>query len=105
MKILQLCMLIMLPCFSCIPTIYYDRFLDSNGDVQFKRCIMMDDVFIYHAHILFALYMVCVGANTTMSTSIEYELTKIEPSSNTFSMFFIKLMDQLLFLMVSLQIC
>ena len=26
---------------------------DTNGDVQKRRCIMMDDVFIYHAHTLF----------------------------------------------------
>src|SRR3954465_10987917 len=55
---------------------YYDSFLDANGDVQLKRCIMMDDVFIYHAHTLFALSMVCVGANTTMSTLKEHELRK-----------------------------
>src|SRR3954467_7266158 len=55
---------------------YYDSFLDANGDMQLKRCIMMDDVFIYHAHTLFALSMVCVGANNTMSTSMEHQLTK-----------------------------
>jgi hypothetical protein len=26
---------------------YYDILLDANGDMQIKRCIMMDDVFIY----------------------------------------------------------
>src|SRR3954462_12883251 len=55
---------------------YFDSFLDANGDVQLKRCIMMDDVFIYHAHTLFVLYMVCVGTRKTMSTSIVHELTK-----------------------------
>ena len=45
---------------------YYDSLLDANGDVQMKRCIMMDDVFIYHAHTLFALSMVCVGTRNTM---------------------------------------
>jgi hypothetical protein len=36
----------------------------------------MDDVFIYHAHTLFLLSLVCVGTRKTMSTSIEHELTK-----------------------------
>jgi hypothetical protein len=55
---------------------YYNILLDANGDVQTKRCIMMDDVFIYHAHTLFLLSFVCVGMRTTTSTSIENELTK-----------------------------
>src|SRR3954449_11155187 len=55
---------------------YYDSFLDANGDVQLKRCIMMDDAFIYHAHTWFALSMVCVGTRKTMSTSIEHEVRK-----------------------------
>jgi hypothetical protein len=29
---------------------YYNILLDANGDVPTKRCIMMDDVFIYHTH-------------------------------------------------------
>jgi hypothetical protein len=37
---------------------YYDILLDANGDVQTKRYIMMDDVFIYHAHTLFLLSFV-----------------------------------------------
>ncbi len=41
--------------------IYYDKLLNANGDVQKKWCIMMDDVFIYHAHTFFALPIVCVG--------------------------------------------
>jgi hypothetical protein len=38
---------------------YYDILLDANVDVQIKRCIMMNDVFIYHAHTLFWL-LLCV---------------------------------------------
>ena len=49
---------------------------DTNGDVQKRRCIMMDDVFIYHAHTFFSLSILCVGNHTTRSTSIEHELTK-----------------------------
>jgi hypothetical protein len=37
---------------------------------------MMDDVFIYHAHTLFLLSVVCVGTQTTTSTSVEHELAK-----------------------------
>jgi hypothetical protein len=55
---------------------YYDILLDANGDMQIKRCIMMDDVFIYHAHTLFLLSLVCVGTRTITSTSIEHELVK-----------------------------
>jgi hypothetical protein len=55
---------------------YYDTLLDANGDVQTKRYIMMDDVFIYHAHTLFMLSLVCVGIRTSTSTSIEHELAK-----------------------------
>jgi hypothetical protein len=29
--------------------IYDNILLDANGDVHTKRCIMMDDVFIYYA--------------------------------------------------------
>ena len=47
-----------------------------NGDVPKRRCIMRDDVFIYHAHTIFLLSLVCVGTNGPMSTSIEHELTK-----------------------------
>jgi hypothetical protein len=68
--------------------IYYDKLLNANGDVQKKWTIMMDDVFIYHAHTFFALPIVCVGTRKTRSTSIEHELTKralesmIQVSSN-----------------------
>jgi hypothetical protein len=55
---------------------YYDILLGANGDVQIKRCIMMDDVFIYHAHTLFLLSLVCVGTRTKTSTLIEHELAK-----------------------------
>ena len=37
---------------------------------------MMDDVFIYHAHTLFSLSILCVGNHSTRSTSIEHKLTK-----------------------------
>jgi hypothetical protein len=55
---------------------YYDILLEANGDVQIKRCIMMDDIFIYHAHTLFWLSIVCVGTRITTSISIEHELAK-----------------------------
>jgi hypothetical protein len=45
--------------------IYYDALLNANGDVQKKWTIMMDDVFIYHAHTFFALPIVCVGTRKT----------------------------------------
>ena len=41
-----------------------------------KWRIMMDDVFIYHAHTLFSLSNMWVGPNVYLSTSIEHELTK-----------------------------
>jgi hypothetical protein len=53
--------------------IYYDALLNANGDVQNKWNIMMDDVFIYHAHMLFTVPIVCVGTIMPMSTSIEHE--------------------------------
>ena len=40
---------------------YYSCSCASNGYVQEKRTIMMDDVFIYHAHTFFALFCACVG--------------------------------------------
>jgi hypothetical protein len=55
---------------------YYDILLDANGDVQIKRYIMVDDVFIYHAHTLFRLSFVYVVTRITTSTSIEHELAK-----------------------------
>jgi hypothetical protein len=54
----------------------YYNLLDANGDMQRRRCVMMDDVFLYHAHTLFLWSIVCVGTRTIMSTSIEHELTK-----------------------------
>jgi hypothetical protein len=32
---------------------FHNILLDANGDVQMKRYVMMDDVFIYHAHMFF----------------------------------------------------
>jgi hypothetical protein len=55
---------------------YYNISLNANGDVPTKRYIMMDDVFIYHAHTLILLSFGCVGTRTTMSTSIEHQLAK-----------------------------
>jgi hypothetical protein len=55
---------------------YYNILLDANGDMSTKRCIMMDDVFVYHAHTLFLLSFVCVGTRKATSTSIEHELAK-----------------------------
>jgi hypothetical protein len=55
---------------------YYNILLDANGDVQTKRYIMMDDVFIYHAHTLFLLSFLCICMQTTTLTSIEHELVK-----------------------------
>jgi hypothetical protein len=54
---------------------YWNNLLDANIDVQIKRRIMIEDVFIY-TYTLFALSIVCVGTQTIMSTSIEHELTK-----------------------------
>ena len=50
--------------------------IDINGDVHKKRYIMMDDVYLYHAHMFFLLHVMCVGTRTIMSTSVEHELTK-----------------------------
>ena len=50
--------------------------IDINGDVHKKRYVMMDDVYLYHAHTFFLLCMMCVGNRTRMSTSVEHELTK-----------------------------
>ena len=41
----------------------------SNGYVQKMRTIMMDDVFIYHAHTFFVLLCACVGYLDFVSTS------------------------------------
>jgi hypothetical protein len=55
---------------------YCNSLLDANGDMQRRRCIMMDDVFIYHAHTYFLWSIVCVGTRKIKSTLIEHELTK-----------------------------
>ena len=47
----------------------------SNSYVQEKRTIMMDDVFIYHAHTFFLLLCACVGYLDFVSTSMSRELT------------------------------
>jgi hypothetical protein len=55
---------------------FHNILLDANGDVQMKRYVMMDDVFIYHAHTFFLLSIMWVGTRNPMSISIEHELTK-----------------------------
>ncbi|KAK1648828.1 hypothetical protein QYE76_066633 [Lolium multiflorum] len=40
---------------------FHTILLDTNGDVHKTWNIMMDDVFIYHAHTLFAFSIVCIG--------------------------------------------
>jgi hypothetical protein len=66
---------------------YYSCTFASNGYVQEKRTIMMDDVFIYHAHTLFVLLCACVGYLDFVSTSTSRELTiralESEPPSTT----------------------
>ena len=52
------------------------NFIDTNGDVQKGRYIMMDDVYLYHAHTFFSMCNLCVGSNEHLPTSIEHELTK-----------------------------
>jgi hypothetical protein len=54
---------------------YSSRTCASNGYVQEKRTIMMDDVFIYHAHTFFLLLCACVGYLDFVSTSTSRELT------------------------------
>jgi hypothetical protein len=39
---------------------YYDILLEANGDVQIKRCIMMDDGFIKLQLRSHTLYMLCI---------------------------------------------
>src|SRR4051812_49047071 len=50
--------------------------ININGDVHKKRYVMMDDVYLYHAHTFFLLCMMCVGTHIIMLTSVEHELTK-----------------------------
>ena len=54
---------------------YYSCTCASNGYVQEKRTIMMDDVFIYHVHTFFSLFCACVGYLDFVSTSTSRELT------------------------------
>src|SRR3954462_5493663 len=54
---------------------YYSYTCASNGFVQKKKTIMMDDVFIYHAHTFFVLLCACVGYLDFVSTSTSRELT------------------------------
>ncbi|KAI5000157.1 hypothetical protein ZWY2020_004746 [Hordeum vulgare] len=54
---------------------YYSCSCAPNGYVQEKRTIMMDDVFVYHAHTFFALLCVRVGRFDYMPTSTSRELT------------------------------
>ena len=44
--------------------------------------IMMDDVYIYHAHTIFPLSLFCVGTHVYSSTSQSQELTKRALESN-----------------------
>jgi hypothetical protein len=66
---------------------YYSCICASNGYVQEKTTIMMDDVFIYHAHTFFALLCACVGCLDFVSTSTSRELKtralESEPHSTT----------------------
>ena len=54
---------------------YYSCTCASNGYVQEKRTIMMDDVFTYHAHMFFLMLCACVGYLDFVSTSTSRELT------------------------------
>mgnify|MGYP005831991659 CR=1 FL=1 len=65
---------------------YYSYTCASNGYVQENRTIMMDDVFIYHAHTFFALFCACVGYLDLVSTSASHELTirALESEPHTF---------------------
>ena len=66
---------------------YYSCTLATNGYVQEKRTIMMDDVFIYHAHTFFAWLCACVGSFDSVSTSTSRELTiqALESEPHTFN--------------------
>ena len=65
---------------------YYSCTCASNGYVQEKRTITMDDVFIYHAHTFFVLFCACVGYLDFVSTSTSRELTirALESEPHTF---------------------
>ena len=66
---------------------YYSCTCASNVYVQEKRTIMMDDVFIYHAHTFFLLLCACVGYLDFVSTSASRELTirDLESEPHTFN--------------------
>ena len=55
---------------------YYSCTCVSNGYVQEKKTIMMDDVYIYHTHNFFRMCLFCVGTHEYLSTSQSHELTK-----------------------------
>ena len=65
---------------------YYSCTWASNVFVQKMRTIMMDDVFVYHAHTFFVLFCACVGYLDFMSTSTSRELTirALESEPHTF---------------------
>jgi hypothetical protein len=48
---------------------------DVFGDEQMKSHVMMDDVFVYHAHNFFLWVLVCIELHDRMSTSMDHELT------------------------------
>nr|XP_051180967.1 uncharacterized protein LOC127295098 [Lolium perenne] len=55
---------------------FHTILIDTNGDVHKTWNIMMDDVFLYHAHTLFVFSFVCIRTRMTTSTATEHELTK-----------------------------
>ena len=52
-------------------TIYSLHIFCANGEVQEKRCLMMDDAFVYHAHTYFALFFACVGLECMVSVTYQ----------------------------------
>ena len=60
---------------------FFEHFLSyANSHVHIH--IMMDDVYIYHAHNFFGLCLFCVGTQEYLSTSQSHELTKRALESN-----------------------
>src|ERR1041385_6873248 len=47
----------------------------TNANMQVKRHIIFDDVFIYHAHTFFVMSRACVGNFARVSTTTHHELT------------------------------
>ena len=41
----------------------------ANGELQEKRCVMMDDAFVYHAHTYFAIFCAFVGSECLVSVT------------------------------------